>query len=74
MGNVPRKADGRRMLLPCDGWPGTTLVYMLSALFAGIFVVGRRFGVFESAVHLRELFFQDPTMLYLSGRVLLAVV
>ena len=56
------------------GWPGTTLVYMLSVLFAGIFLVGRWLGVFESTVHLRELYFQDPTMLYLSGRVLLAVV
>lgn len=69
----------RKMLVTRDlnphwfGWPGTTIIYILSGLFVCILLVGLGLGIFESTANLGELFFQDPTIFYLSGRVTLAI-
>lgn len=52
------------------GSPASTTIYMLTALYASIFAVGRVSGAFGSFGDLVELHRSDPTLLYLSGRLL----
>jgi len=54
------------------GWPGTTMIYMLSALYAFLYLMGRTFGVFESFADFDALYYQDPTVFFLSGRLMMA--
>jgi hypothetical protein len=62
---------GNRNLNP--GWfghPGTTLIYILAGLDLVIFGIGMAFGVFQSPEDFRMYYHQDPSLLYLSGRIL----
>lgn len=52
------------------GHPGTTVIYMLSGLYALIFLIGRGLGIFTGAEDFQKLFYQDPTIFILSGRLL----
>jgi hypothetical protein len=54
------------------GVPGTTTIYMLSALYATIFGVGYGIGIFTGPEDFKTLYFQNPTVFYLSGRVMIA--
>ena len=55
------------------GHPGTTTIYMLSGLYAFIFLVGRGLGIFTGVEDFRALYYLDPTVFYLSGRLMIAV-
>lgn len=55
------------------GHPATTTIYMMSGLYAFIFRVGLSLGVFASPGDFTTFFFQNPTVIYLSGRVMIAV-
>lgn len=55
------------------GHPGTTHIYLLAAIYAMIFFVGKSLGIFASAAAFRDLYFNDPTVFYLSARLLSAV-
>jgi hypothetical protein len=48
------------------GLPGTTTIYMLAALHAAIFGVGYGFGIFAGPEDFQTLFFQNPTIFYLT--------
>lgn len=52
------------------GHPGTTVIYMLSGIYALIFIIGKGLGVFAGPEDFQQLFFQDPTIFILSGRLL----
>lgn len=56
------------------GHPGSTGIYMLVALYSIIFLIGKSLGIFASAEAFKSLYFQDPTVFYLSGRLLSAVI
>jgi len=53
------------------GHPGTPTIYLLSALYAVIYLIGSIFGEFHGAESFRFVYYQDPTLFYLSGRILL---
>lgn len=53
--------------------PGTTTIYMLSMLFVFIYLVGLSLGIFANTGDLAALYFQDPTIFYLSGRIMFAI-
>ncbi len=55
------------------GHPGTTTIYMLSALYGAIFTVGLGLGTFASAGDFAAFWAQNPAAFYLSGRLLIAV-
>ena len=55
------------------GHPGTTVMYLLAALYVLLFVVGRVTGSVASADAFEDLFFNDPTLFYLSGRLMMVV-
>lgn len=53
------------------GWygsPASTLMDLLAASFAGIAVAGVVSGQLDSVAELKTLYFDDPTVLYASGR------
>lgn len=50
-------------------WPAFHL-YTLFGLYGVLFMAGRAAGVFHSAEHYARLYFTDPTLFYLSGRLL----
>jgi Dolichyl-phosphate-mannose-protein mannosyltransferase len=52
------------------GHPGTTVIYMLSGLYASIFIFGRGLGIFAGAEDFQKLFYHDPTVFIVSGRLL----
>jgi hypothetical protein len=52
------------------GHPGTTLIYILAGMDLLIFVAGMIFGIFRSPEDFRIYYHQDPSLLYLSGRIL----
>lgn len=51
------------------GHPAATTIYMLAALYGSIFAVGRLGGAFGSVADFVQLYRTDPTVLYLSGRL-----
>ncbi len=55
------------------GPPATTIIYMLAGIYTMIFLIGSRVGVFASFEDFKLLYYQDPTIFYLSGRLLSAV-
>lgn len=55
------------------GHPGSTTIYLLAMLYGVIYIVGLIFGKFESPQDFRNLYHQDPTLVYLSGRLLTVV-
>lgn len=55
------------------GHPGSTVIYLLAALYAGLFILGYLTGNFTSPEDFRILYHQDPTLLYLSGRLLMVI-
>ncbi|MDJ0706019.1 MAG: glycosyltransferase family 39 protein [Leptolyngbyaceae cyanobacterium MO_188.B28] len=55
------------------GAPATTVIYMLAGLYTLIFFIGRGLGFFASPGDFQSLYFQDPTIFYLSGRLISAV-
>jgi 4-amino-4-deoxy-L-arabinose transferase-like glycosyltransferase len=55
------------------GHPGTTTIYLLSVLYALIYLVGSAFGVYHGPESFKNSYFQDPTLFYLSGRILFAL-
>ena len=52
------------------GHPGTTTIYLLSALYALIYLVGSLCGAFSGVQDFKAAYYQDPTLFYLSGRIL----
>jgi hypothetical protein len=54
------------------GHPGTTVMTLLSVLYAAIFLLGRAFGAFADAGAYKALYYRDPTLFYVSGRILTA--
>ena len=55
------------------GPPASTLIYMLAGIYTAIFFLGRGLGIFASFEDFHTLYYQDPTIFYLSGRLLSAV-
>jgi uncharacterized membrane protein len=55
------------------GVPATTTIYMLSAVYASIFEVGLGLGTFAGSEDFKALYFQNPTLFYVSGRIMMAV-
>lgn len=57
------------------GAPATTTIYLLVGLYALIFLMGTILGIFDSSGSgdFTSLYFQDPTIFYLSGRLISAV-
>ena len=65
-----------KILRTCDlnphwfGHPGTTIFYMLALLYIFIFLVGLITGNFINSSDFEQIYYQDPTIFYLSGRLL----
>lgn len=55
------------------GHPGTVVIYLLTLLYSGIYVVGRVIGYFGGASDYAALYYADPTLFYLSGRLLMVL-
>jgi hypothetical protein len=55
------------------GHPGSTTIYMLSILYALIYIVGVFLGQFNSPLDFRLTYHNDPTLVYLSGRLLMVI-
>jgi uncharacterized membrane protein len=55
------------------GHPGTTVVYLLSMLYSIIFIGGVSLGTFTNISDFKLLYFKDPTIFYLSGRLMFAL-
>jgi 4-amino-4-deoxy-L-arabinose transferase-like glycosyltransferase len=55
------------------GHPGTTTMYMLCVLYTIIFLGGLGLGIFADVDDFKTLYYQDPAVLYLSGRMLMAI-
>jgi 4-amino-4-deoxy-L-arabinose transferase-like glycosyltransferase len=51
------------------GPPASTTMYLLALVYACVFAVGRVFGVFHSVEDFRNLYYSNPTVFYLSGRI-----
>ncbi len=51
------------------GPPASTTMYLLALVYAGVFAVGRVFGVFHSVEDFKNLYYADPSVFYLSGRI-----
>lgn len=52
------------------GAPASITIYLLFFTYIGIFVLGMLFGVFKSPSDFKELYLADPTLFYLSGRLI----
>lgn len=52
------------------GAPATTTIYMLSFLYGLIFLTAQAWGTVGSVEFFRALYFRDPTLFYLSGRLM----
>lgn len=55
------------------GHPGTTVIYLLSMLYSIIFIGGVSLGAFTNISDFKLLYFKDPTIFYLSGRLMFAL-
>ncbi len=55
------------------GPPASTTMYLLAVLYSGIFLGGRTVGIFRSTEDFRNLFYSDPSIFYLSGRIVSAI-
>lgn len=55
------------------GAPASTIIYMLVLVYALIFAVGTITGYFSSPSEFKELYLADPTIFYLSGRLITAL-
>ncbi len=55
------------------GHPAATTMDLLAVTYAGIYGVGRLAGRFEGPADFRNLYHRDPTVFYLSGRILSAL-
>ncbi len=55
------------------GHPGTTTITLLAVLYALIFLAGSLFGAYHGTESFKTAYYQDPTVFYLSGRILFAV-
>src|SRR6185436_11699624 len=55
------------------GPPASTTMYLLALVYGTIFGVGRIIGTFQSAEDFRNLYYSNPTVFYLSGRIISAV-
>jgi len=68
-----------KMLITDDlhpGWfghPGTTLVYILYFIYKLTFIIGTNIGVYTNFEAYKLLYFQDPTLFYLTGRIICAL-
>ena len=56
------------------GHPGTTAIYLVSVLYGVVYVAGLVVGAFANTGDFRALYYTDPTLFYLSGRILFAVI
>ncbi len=56
------------------GNPGTPMLYLMAVIYVAIFAAGRVTGSFGSVADFRALYYADPTVFYLSGRILVAVI
>jgi hypothetical protein len=52
------------------GAPASTLLYLLTAAYAVIFAVGFLLGIFKSPSDFSDLYYSDPSVFYLSGRLI----
>jgi Dolichyl-phosphate-mannose-protein mannosyltransferase len=55
------------------GHPASTTMDLLAATYTAIYAAGRLAGRFHGPVDFRNLYHSDPTVFYLSGRILSAV-
>jgi Dolichyl-phosphate-mannose-protein mannosyltransferase len=58
------------------GWfgaPASTTMDLLAATYAAIYAVGRLTGRFDGPLDVRNLYYSDPSVFYLSGRIISAV-
>lgn len=55
------------------GHPATTLIYMLAGLDVLIYIFGLLFGVFKSPQDFRVFYHNDPSILYIGGRILIVL-
>src|SRR5258705_6610903 len=55
------------------GPPATTTMYLLTLVYGGVFGVGRITGAFHSAEDFRNLYYSNPTVFYLRGRILILI-
>jgi hypothetical protein len=56
------------------GHPGTTTIYLLSALYTLIYLAGSLSGAFRGVQDFKAAYYQNPTLFYLSGRILFALI
>ncbi|MGH7860238.1 MAG: ArnT family glycosyltransferase, partial [Candidatus Binatia bacterium] len=54
-------------------WPAFHL-YVLFGLYGAVYLIGAAAGFFESVADYRNLYFSDPTLFYLAGRLLSALL
>jgi len=55
------------------GPPAGTTMYLLALVYGGIYGVGRVIGTFQSAEDFRNLYYSNPTVFYLAGRIISAI-
>lgn len=55
------------------GPPASTTMYLLALVYGVIFGVGRITGTFQNAEDFRNLYYSNPTVFYLSGRIISAL-
>ncbi|MGD2145183.1 MAG: glycosyltransferase family 39 protein [Anaerolineae bacterium] len=55
------------------GHPGTTIMYILCMIYVAEFCAGLAVGSYSSAAEFEALYFRDPTLFYLSGRILIVL-
>gem|GEM_PF-3038846 len=55
------------------GHPGTTVIYGLSILYAGLYGAGSILGFFHGPQHAQQVFLENPTVFYLIGRLFIAL-
>ena len=52
------------------GHPGTTTMYLLAGIYVVMYGVGTVMGIFTSPEDFKALYWEDPTAIYLIGRIL----
>jgi hypothetical protein len=55
-------------------YPGTPLIYMGAALYLGIFIFGLLTGFFHNTSDFEAAFINDPTLFYITGRLLVVFI
>jgi 4-amino-4-deoxy-L-arabinose transferase-like glycosyltransferase len=54
------------------GHPGTTVIYLLAILYGFVYAGGFVIGVFENSRQFADIYYSNPTVFYITGRLFVA--